>query len=60
VLSHPAAMPLSTRSLNYTSPGLIRAHRSQRRSRWRRLGPGVVFVATGLGIMEAYDGAASA
>jgi hypothetical protein len=39
MLSFPAAIPLSTRSLNHLG-GLIRAHRQQRRSRWRRLDPG--------------------
>jgi hypothetical protein len=39
VLSYPAAIPLSTRTLNYLA-GLIRRHRDQRRSRWRRLDPG--------------------
>jgi hypothetical protein len=39
VLSYPAAIPLSTRSLNHLA-GLIRAHRDQRGSRWRRLDPG--------------------
>jgi hypothetical protein len=39
VLSYPAAIPLSTRSLNHLA-NLIRRHRSQRRSRWRRLEPG--------------------
>jgi hypothetical protein len=39
VLSYPASIPLSTRSLNHLA-GLIRAHRNQRRSRWRRLDPG--------------------
>jgi hypothetical protein len=39
VLSYPAAIPLSTRSLNHLA-GLIRAHHTQRRSRWRRLDPG--------------------
>jgi hypothetical protein len=39
VLSYPAAIPLSTRSLNHLA-GLIRRHREQRRSRWRRLDPG--------------------
>jgi hypothetical protein len=39
VLSYPAAIPLSTRSLNHLA-GLIRSHRGQRRSRWRRLDPG--------------------
>jgi hypothetical protein len=38
VLSYPAAIPLSTRALNHLG-GLIRRHRSQRRSRWRRLDP---------------------
>ena len=39
MLSYPAAIPLSTRSLNHLA-GLILAHRTQRRSRWRRLDPG--------------------
>ncbi|GIF01668.1 transposase family protein [Paractinoplanes rishiriensis] len=39
MLSYPAAIPLSTRSLHHLG-GLIRAHRDQRRSRWRRLDPG--------------------
>jgi hypothetical protein len=39
VLSYPAAIPLSTRSLNHLAD-LIRARRVQRRSRWRRLEPG--------------------
>jgi hypothetical protein len=39
VLSYPAAIPRSTRSLNHLA-GLIRRHRDQRRSRWRRLDPG--------------------
>jgi hypothetical protein len=39
VLAYPAAIPLSTRSLNHLA-GLIRAHHNQRRSRWRRLDPG--------------------
>jgi hypothetical protein len=39
VLSYPAAIPLSTRSLNHLA-ALIRTHRTQRRSRWRRLEPG--------------------
>jgi len=39
VLSYPAAIPLSTRSLNHLAT-LIRRHRTQRRSRWRRLNPG--------------------
>ena len=39
MLSYPAAIPLSTRSLNHLAD-LIRRHRDQRRSRWRRLDPG--------------------
>jgi hypothetical protein len=39
VLSYPAAIPLSTRTLNHLAD-LIRAHRTTRRSRWRRLDPG--------------------
>ena len=39
MLSYPAAIPLSTRSLNHLAD-LIRRHRAQRRSRWRRLDPG--------------------
>ena len=39
MLSYPATIPLSTRSLNHLA-GLIRTHRRQRRSRWRRLDPG--------------------
>ena len=39
MLSYPAAIPLSTRSRNHHG-SLIRAHREQRRSRWRRLDPG--------------------
>jgi hypothetical protein len=39
LLSYPAAIPLSTRSLNHLAD-LIRTHRHQRRSRWRRLDPG--------------------
>jgi hypothetical protein len=39
VLPYPAAIALSTRSLNHLA-GLIRRHRAQRRSRWRRLDPG--------------------
>jgi DDE superfamily endonuclease/Helix-turn-helix of DDE superfamily endonuclease len=38
VLSYPAAIPLSTRTLNHLA-GLIRRHRELRRSRWRRLDP---------------------
>jgi DDE superfamily endonuclease/Helix-turn-helix of DDE superfamily endonuclease len=39
VLSYPAAIPLSTRTLTCLAD-LIRAHRGQRRARWRRLDPG--------------------
>ncbi|WP_435123349.1 transposase family protein [Micromonospora tulbaghiae] len=39
MLSYPAAIPLSTRSLNHLA-ALIRVRRQQRRSRWRRLDPG--------------------
>ena len=39
MLSYPAAIPLSSRTLNHLA-GLIRRHREQRRSRWRRLDPG--------------------
>jgi hypothetical protein len=39
LLSYPAAITLSTRTLNHLSD-LIRAHRVQRRCRWRRLDPG--------------------
>ncbi len=39
LLSYPAAIPLSTRSLNHLAD-LIRTHRHQRRSHWRRLSPG--------------------
>ena len=39
MLSYPAAIPLSTRSLNHLA-GLIRRHRHQLSSRWRRLDPG--------------------
>ncbi|MEU8164917.1 transposase family protein [Micromonospora sp. NPDC049004] len=39
MLSYPAAIPLSSRSLHHLA-GLIRARRGQRRSRWRRLDPG--------------------
>jgi len=35
----PAAIPLSTRSLNHLA-GLIRQHRHERGSRWRRIDPG--------------------
>jgi hypothetical protein len=39
VLSYPAAIPLSTRTLTRLADHL-RAHRAQRRCRWRRLDPG--------------------
>ncbi len=39
LLSYRAAIPLSNRTLVRLAD-LIRAHRAQRRSRWRRLGPG--------------------
>jgi DDE superfamily endonuclease/Helix-turn-helix of DDE superfamily endonuclease len=39
LLSYPAAIPLSTRTLTRLAD-LIRAHRGQRRCRWRRLDPG--------------------
>ncbi|ETK33369.1 IS5/IS1182 family transposase [Microbispora sp. ATCC PTA-5024] len=39
MLSYPAAIPLSNRTLARLSE-LIRAHRAERRSRWRRLNPG--------------------
>jgi Helix-turn-helix of DDE superfamily endonuclease len=39
MLSYPASIPLSNRSLNQLAE-LIRVHRRQRRSRWRRLDPG--------------------
>lgn len=39
LLSYPAAISLSTRTLNRLAD-LIRAHRIQRRCRWRRLHPG--------------------
>jgi hypothetical protein len=39
MLSYPAAIPLSSRTLNHLAR-LIRRHRDQRRSRWRRLDPG--------------------
>jgi hypothetical protein len=38
VLSYPATIPLSSRTLNHLAD-LIRRHRSQHRSRWRRLAP---------------------
>jgi hypothetical protein len=39
LLSYPAAIPLSTRTLNHLA-SLIRRHRTQLRSRWRPLDPG--------------------
>ncbi|AVT29139.1 IS5/IS1182 family transposase [Plantactinospora sp. BC1] len=39
MLSYPASIPLCTRSLNHIAD-LVRSHRHQRRSRWRRLDPG--------------------
>ena len=39
MLSYPAAIPLSTRTLNHLADG-IRVRRQQRGSRWRKLGPG--------------------
>jgi hypothetical protein len=39
LLSYPAAIPLSTRTLTRMAE-LLRAHRDQRRCRWRRLDPG--------------------
>ncbi|WP_198170919.1 helix-turn-helix domain-containing protein, partial [Actinoplanes awajinensis] len=39
MLSYPAKIPLSSRTLNHLADR-IRAHRRQRRSRWRRLNPG--------------------
>jgi len=39
LLSNPAAIPLSTRTLTLLAD-LIRTHRGQRRCRWRRLDPG--------------------
>jgi len=39
VLSHPATIPLSSRTLNHLADR-IRTRRRQRRSRWRRLDPG--------------------
>jgi hypothetical protein len=38
VLSYPSTISLSSRTLNHLA-GLIRTHRNQRRSRWRRLEP---------------------
>ncbi|MET0417008.1 MAG: transposase family protein [Actinoplanes sp.] len=39
MLSHPATIPLSSRTLNHLADR-IRGHREQRKSRWRRLTPG--------------------
>ena len=39
MLSYPATIPLSSRTLNHLAER-IRCHRKQRRSRWRRLEPG--------------------
>ncbi|MET8043665.1 transposase family protein [Micromonospora sp. NPDC005215] len=39
MLSYPATIPLSSRTLNHLAER-IRDHRKQRRSRWRRLEPG--------------------
>ncbi|MEO3749012.1 transposase family protein [Plantactinospora sp. B5E13] len=39
MLSYPSTIPLSSRTLNHLAD-LIRAHRKQHRSRWRRLDPG--------------------
>jgi Helix-turn-helix of DDE superfamily endonuclease len=39
LLADPASIPLSTRTLTHLSD-LIRVHRQQRGSRWRRLDPG--------------------
>ncbi|GIH21510.1 hypothetical protein Raf01_96820 [Rugosimonospora africana] len=39
MLSHPAAIPLSTASLTQLSQ-LLRTHRAERGIRWRRLDPG--------------------
>jgi hypothetical protein len=39
MLSYPATIPLSSRTLNHLA-ARIRSHRKQRRSRWRRLQPG--------------------
>ncbi|MTK01696.1 transposase family protein [Micromonospora sp. CP22] len=39
MLSYPATIPLSSRTLNHLADR-IRHHRMQRRSRWRRLDPG--------------------
>ncbi|GAB3942133.1 hypothetical protein GCM10027614_28670 [Micromonospora vulcania] len=39
MLSYPATMPLSSRTLNHLADR-IRHRRHQRKSRWRRLNPG--------------------
>jgi hypothetical protein len=39
LLSYPSSIALSNRTLNYLA-GLIRSHRHQHRSHWRRLNPG--------------------
>jgi len=39
VLFYPAALPLSRQTLDYTA-GIIRRHRKQLRSPWRKLNPG--------------------
>ena len=39
MLFYPAALPLSRQSLDYTA-GVIRRHRRQIGSRWRKLSPG--------------------
>lgn len=39
MLSYPSTISLSSRTLNHLAD-LIRQHRNQHRSRWRRLGPG--------------------
>ncbi len=39
MLSYPSSIALSNRTLNHLA-GLIRAHRHQQRSHWRRLNPG--------------------
>src|SRR6266513_1178192 len=39
MLFYPAALPLSRQTLSYTA-GVIRRHRKQAGSRWRKLGPG--------------------
>src|SRR6266700_6322022 len=39
MLFYPAALPLSRQTLSYTA-GVIRRHRRQAGSRWRKLGPG--------------------